>query len=116
MLSYKVRMIYRNRPRPEYLALYAARSTKAIRFPDHVVRLVDLSAFEWAVLNWMIDGEHLTLDRDILPIVLHWSRQLHPSEAFINESFRELLDWYLHDRVLEWGPQTIDNLVRRYAA
>lgn len=107
-------MIYKNRPRTEFLELYAAQSTKLIHFPDHVARLVDLNAFEWATLNWMIDGEGLDLQSDILPCVLKWAHFYHPPENFVNESFRELLDDYLHSRVNEWGPETVDFIVRRF--
>ena len=108
-------MIYRNRPRTEYLDLYAQQSTKLLRFPDHVTRMIELNAFQWATLNWMLDGEGLDLTNDILPCVLKWSRFYHPAEHFVNESFRELLDYYLHERVQEWGPETVDLVIRRFA-
>lgn len=109
-------MIYKNSPRPDYLDLYAEQSTKLIHFPDHVSRMVCLNAFEWAVLNWMIDGEGLDLEADILPCVLKWAHFYQPPESFVIESLRELLDSYLHTRVCEWGPETVDSVVRRFAA
>ena len=101
-------------PKQEHYNLYSNQTIKAIAFPDHITRLISLNDFEWSVLNWMIDGEKLTLSDDILPIVHKWSNFHYPSENFINESFRELLDSYLYSRIEDWGAQTIDMIVMNY--
>ena len=109
-------MIYKNRPRLEHYDLYTTRTTKLIRFPDHVTRMIDLNAFEWSVLNWMIDGEGLDLEVDILSGVLEMARCYPDPENYVNCYLSSSLDSYLHLRVEEWGPETVDFVIRRFAA
>ena len=109
-------MIYKNRPRPEHFHLYTERSTKLIRFPDHVTRMVDLNAFEWAILNWMIDGEGLDLMEDILPVVWSCAVCYRDPDNYVNCYFSGILDDYLHLRVQERGLATVDYVVSRFAA
>lgn len=109
-------MIYKNRPRPEYFHLYTDRSTKLIRFPDHVTRMVDLNAFEWAILSWMIDGEGLDLSTDILPAVWACASCFPDPENYVSFSLSGTLDEYLYTRVQERGPETVDFVIRRFAA
>lgn len=109
-------MIYKNRPRPEHYDLYTERSTKLIRFPDHVTRMVDLNAFEWAVLNWMIDGEGLDLSDDILPAAWACASCFPDPENYVSFSISGTLDEYLHTRVQERGPETVDFIIRNFAA
>lgn len=109
---------YKLAPHPEYLHLYSERETKLINFPDHVVRMVNLSKFEWATFNWMLDGEQLDMMDDILATVLEWSHHnigVFSPENFINDAFSRLLDHYLFDRVQEWGAETMTSVAKNYS-
>jgi hypothetical protein len=78
--------------------------------------MVELNAFEWAVLNWLIDGEGLDLTNDVLPAVLDCASCYDPPESHISYNLKGILDKYLYARVQEWGPETVDFVIRRFAA
>lgn len=105
-------------PHPDFLHLYKERETKLINFPDHVVRMVNLNQYEWATLNWMLDGEQLRLQEDILQTVLDWSHHyighFNP-ESFICDAFSQLLDHYLFERVQDWGVETMTMVATDYS-
>lgn len=79
--------------------------------------MIRMNEFDWAVLNWKIDGERLDLSEDILKDVLELCTECYPTpELHISYELRKTCDWYLHLRVEEWGEHTIDMVVERFAA
>lgn len=109
-------MTYKNRPQTRFLPLYGQYSKKLIRFPDAIVRIIEMNAVEWAIVNWMMDEEGLSLESDILPAVLDCASECDPPEAWISYNFKGLIDKYLHVRVEERGPQIIEYIVRRFGS